>query len=664
MTFEERLKAAAGQISVPDELSPDNIKTMLDLSGIVQDPAEECVVEVVPALCVSESLASVTPVPRRTPRQTSLIRALAALAACAALAGGIQAIQSRNKPEPIATDKSYEAVQQVSSYDELYSIYSGLYNEHVLSDEEQGDGVEIAAPAETTVGTAISVAPIQTEVSYVGTAGTPAVTAAESVFTVYEPEPIDEPVRSDFSDADIVKDSDDFIYYLCGGTLYCVDKKDMSSAKVESEYSPFEMDIYGNFLLLIGRETEADNGYVTAEIFDISSKEPVLVRSYRQNGEYVSTRTDSDGYLMIVTSCSKAGLDGSIESYVPKYFINGEKFFIDPSDVYVPQTATNVDYTVLSTVPLDGSKITVKAVLGGGANVFCTDDTLFVAGVDSESVSDRTYITSFGVSCGRLEYRAEGSVNGALLSKRSMGYTEGKFRIACTEYDEYGQNTTTIYSLDSDLNVISRQGGLAEGCNDVKVRFEGSVASLFTGDAFIDSVDMDFVPETAAEETAVQSTAVSAVSTMAVQTSPQTSVGSGLSFRLSRADSGSLTASLTDGEGNVTGVFGIDDLLSADSMALYDTKAVLVDEERKFIGFPVTGKVIEDGREVCVNRYYLFSSADGTLYSIGFAQFDDLGDTFVFDRAVIDGNELVLMGSGKMATVDLYTMTVRSVTDL
>ncbi len=643
MSFDDRLFSAIDGIEVPLELSPENMKAMLDSMDIVQEPADN-----VPEVLISGKLEKM---PARS-RRLSVMRTVAAVAACVAVAGGAVVMNSnRGSIGTIESEKTYEAVQQVSSYDELYSIYSGIYNDHVLSREEIGDGEEIitndpsAAPSQTTA----AAVPGEAETAVSGTAPVTVGNPEESITDDTD----DEPVRSDFSDADIVKSSGSFVYYLCGGTLYCVDKNDMSvTAEADSSYSPFEMDIYGDKLLLIGSDRDSGGDYVTAEIYDISGGVPVAQRSYRQNGNYVSTRTDERGYLMIVTSCSKVsggnGVYPGIESYVPRYYIDGECFYIDASDVYVPQTASNVDYTVISTVPLNGSSVTVKAVLGGGANVYCTDDTLYVTGVDNTSSTDRTYITSFAVYEGVLEYKAQGVVDGALLSRHSMGVTGGYFRIACRSYDESGLTVTDVYTLDSSLNVVSSKKGLLKGQNDVKAKFEGSSAVLICGGEPFLSVDLDH------EEEPDESTAET-------QTAPvinTTSVGSGLSMALT-ADGDVLTATLYGENGEVSGQYFVDDLEMPYSAAVNDSKALLVDEERMLVGFPVSG--IKDG--ITVNRFCLFSTADGTLYTIGTAQFDGFDESFEFDRCVIDGNELILMGSGKIATVDLYTMTVKELID-
>lgn len=101
------------------------------------------------------------------------MRTIAAAAACIALAGGFAAVRQQTaKPVDIESEINYEAVQ-VQSYDELYSIYTGIYLNSEANSEtaaaENGDGVEIITddtaitdvPAATETNPAITEAPAE-----------------------------------------------------------------------------------------------------------------------------------------------------------------------------------------------------------------------------------------------------------------------------------------------------------------------------------------------------------------------------------------------------------------------------------------------------------------------------------------------------------------------
>ncbi|MGN1107436.1 MAG: hypothetical protein ACI4RH_12345, partial [Huintestinicola sp.] len=213
MSFDNELKKALDNIEVPEELMPENIEAMLRKVGRQE-------IKTTDKASVDEE-RSVKITASRTNRAV-IMRTLAAAAACVALAAGFTAFREENaKPAEIESEIEYEAVQ-VQSYDELYNIYTGIYlnGSDTARGAENGDGVEIITDEDT--------ASSQTETSAVITETTPAITEAAPVTETEIPQETIEAVRSDFSDADIVKSSDKCIYYICGGTLYAVSKEDMA----------------------------------------------------------------------------------------------------------------------------------------------------------------------------------------------------------------------------------------------------------------------------------------------------------------------------------------------------------------------------------------------------------------------------------------------------
>ena len=81
----------------------------------------------------------------------------------------------------------------------------------------------------------------------------------------------------------------------------------------------------------------------------------------------------------------------------------------------------------------------------------------------------------------------------------------------------------------------------------------------------------------------------------------------------------------------------------ADSEALRDRNAMLIDSGRMVIGVPV--------RSGDMSRYYIFSySADGGFMQLGVV---DSPDGVPFERAVVDGDRIIMIGSGGMISVAL-----------
>lgn len=642
MSFEKDLRKAVESIDIPEELLPVNIEAMLrnaDRSAQKNTSAD---------IDRSEKITA-----KKTNR-TIIMRTIAAAAACIALAGGFAAVRQQTaKPVDIESEINYEAVQ-VQSYDELYSIYTGIYLNSEANSEtaaaENGDGVEII-----TDDTAITDVPAATET-------TPAITEAPAEDTSRKN--IDT-VCSDFSDADIVKSDDSSIYYICGGTLYVVSKDNMAvKQEITTENPPFEMYVRGNSLVLVSEEKASgdksedgrDHTNVVIDIYTISSDSLTHIKTYKQNGEYNSARIDDNGVLYLVTGYSNyrgAPLDenADLDNYVPGYYIDGEKHYVAAEDITVPQGANNTDYTIISSVKCsEPVNISVKAVLGSNANAFCSDDTLYVAFSGIKDGKSYTAVTSFAISESGLSYKASGTVEGELISRYSMAESEGGFRIACRSFDENGMAVTDIYTLDSSLAVISKAEGLLPGVIIGSVKFDGNYASLIENNRTDASLVVDLdqsAPVENAETKCFIAPYVSKLSDglMAGITACEDENGgyNGLRLELYSADSGEKISET---------VFAR--FPKVQSPALSDKKAMLIDTDNKIVGIPVSS-VNEFGVK---NQYFVFGYDENCFTQKGVFEYNDIDDSYTFERAVVTDGVLYIIGSGRMVSVDLDDMTV------
>lgn len=642
MSFEKDLRKAVESIDIPEELLPVNIEAMLrnaDRSAQKNTSAD---------IDRSEKITA-----KKTNR-TIIMRTIAAAAACIALAGGFAAVRQQTaKPVDIESEINYEAVQ-VQSYDELYSIYTGIYLNSEANSEtaaaENGDGVEII-----TDDTAITDVPAATET-------TPAITEAPAEDTSRKN--IDA-VCSDFSDADIVKSDDSSIYYICGGTLYVVSKDNMAvKQEITTENPPFEMYVRGNSLVLVSEEKASgdksedgrDHTNVVIDIYTISSDSLTHIKTYKQNGEYNSARIDDNGVLYLVTGYSNyrgAPLDenADLDNYVPGYYIDGEKHFVAAEDITVPQGANNTDYTIISSVKCsEPVNISVKAVLGSNANAFCSDDTLYVAFSGIKDGKSYTAVTSFAISESGLSYKASGTVEGELISRYSMAESEGGFRIACRSFDENGMAVTDIYTLDSSLAVISKAEGLLPGVIIGSVKFDGNYASLIENNRTDASLVVDLdqsAPVENAETKCFIAPYVSKLSDglMAGITACEDENGgyNGLRLELYSADSGEKISET---------VFAR--FPKVQSPALSDKKAMLIDTDSQIVGIPVSS-VNEFGVK---NQYFVFGYDENGFTQKGVFEYNDIDDSYTFERAVVTDGVLYIIGSGRMVSVDLDDMTV------
>lgn len=671
MTFDDKLNELIDRVEVPDELSPENIAAMLKARAAEPSPATE-----------HRNIKSAPNFAAQ--RRTIIMRTSAAVAACAVFAVGMLAFNDNNDDAGQIDDQISYAAVSPDSYDDLYNIYTGIYLDGNAPEEtspyeaaEPQDGTEPIAEARDV----------------------PEETLADpeaSEFTALE--------NAGIMRADIVKTDGSNLYCISGNKLYIVSMETMTViAELENKLNPpVELYISDNKLILVSKENEevqtadipdgtaSDNtSSVTAppasdvpadetdtvsqtdmplnsdkpevsragavcrtnavvDIYDISDKtNPTHTTSYKQNGSYTSSRIVNGVLYMVTEYCNyrSAPLDknADLDSYVPAYYIDGEKYYVAAGDITVPANANSTDYTVISAVNIESGTAAVKAVLGSSRNVYCSADTLYIAGVGkSNSDSDYSVITSFSLSDEGMTYKASSSVAGKVISG-SMNEYNGSFRIATEITDENG-TSAAIYVLDDTLTAVRSAGQLLAGQNVTSVRFEENYASLYiNGESEAAMViDLSCDPPVQAQSSVGRSAYLYSFS-------------DNMLLGLSKAENG-IELTMYNSEGLVTGTAVIaDDAADVSSPALKDRRALLIDIERSLIGVPV----YEHNEFGTRSRYFVCKYTEGVGFeTVGSIEYSDLDDSRIFRRAVISGDTLYVIGGTRIAAVQLEDFKV------
>lgn len=673
MTFEERLNELIDEVEVPDELSPENIALMLKAKTTQSKMETEHI--------------NIKSVPSVHAQRLRIIKMTAAsVAACAVIGTGLIAYNSHNESKIGTIDETieYNAISP-NDYDDLYSIYTGIYFSADPEQEDKDNAPEADKNDENV--SAISDAPTEPEDTL-------------SELSAYD---FQGAAKGLANDADIVKTDGTNLYCISDGRLYIVSLDTMEIVSViENKLSPpVELYIDGDRLILVSKEnaeiqivesssssseiTTSDSvvpaagsdtlstdeknadpnrtesvsrANVAVDIYDLKDKSnPKLTTSYKQNGKYTSSKL-VDGVLYLVSDYSDyrtAPLsDGaSLDSFVPAYSLNGNRQFVAPEDIMVPANANSTDYTVVSAIGCnsDTPEVTVKAVLGTSRNVYCSADTLYTVGVGkSSSGVDYSIITSFDLSEGTgITYKASSSVAGRVISKYSMNEYNGNFRIATETSDENG-TSTSVYVLDSELKVINSAGALLAGQTVSAVRFEDTFASLFTNDdtpALV--LDLASNPPVQSQSLANTSAYLYGYSDTKLCGIDKKADGNGLTLTMYDADNGLMLHSIDFAE----------DIGEVNSKALTDRRAVLIDSG--MVGVPVYSY-----SEFGVNNlYYVFSYDDEAGFTLkGKIEYVELDDSAVFERAAVNEDMLYIFSEKKVVSVRLGDFKVAGSADL
>ncbi len=680
MKFEERLSEIINEAEVPDELLPQNIAVMLRERS-------------------TQTNRNAGYKDKNTARRRIIIfrTSAAAVAACAALAVGIAALPgNEDAANQLEAPIEYEATSP-ESYDALFNTYTGItlngsavpdseitLDEAARSGDNAGDGFSSGDFTDTRSGNAseADIMKIDGNYMYCLKGRNLYVISLETMETVSQTESSITPPTEMYIDGDrLILISKENIYTHDSGnekadgvTLSTGNLAPVSDvpAKDTDTHNPMYDDSDSPDRAAptdkTGTASETENGesaipaaYRTntvVDIYDVSEPErPVHTTAYKQNGSYVSSKF-SDGTLYLVTDHSDyrvKPLDTSddLDEFVPAYYLNGEKSYIDAEDIIIPSNAASTDYTVVSAIRAEDAAVSVKAVLGSGRNVYCSSDSLYVAGVGAKDGRSYTVISAFDLTQGGISYRASGSVEGMVIGQQSMNEYGGFFRIAAEITDNEGNASVSVYVLDRSLTVVNSAGGLVPGSRISAVRFEKQYARLIDAASGESALVLDLSenpPVVAGSLMGNEAYLCGYSEDMLLGVGRSREGGLTLTMYSSEtglALNGTVFGNEKDGEAEIIGEVG--------SKALTDRRAVLIDSENGIIGVPAYSHN-EFGTK---NSYYVYSynAVEGFVLK-GVIEYVDVDDSMIFSRGAVKDGTLYVISSGRVISARLDDLKI------
>lgn len=692
MKFEEKLNELISEAEVPDELSPQNIALMLKRQNARSKmESEHKNVKTGPNISVL--------------RRTIIIRTVSAAAACAVFVFGMTAYnQNRIEQEKLDEQISYEDVVVPPSYGELYTIYTGIdlngSNSSADGDkpiedpdaetaipDETGQPIEYSqkAPDESfselssydftdkdKYGENVSEADvIKTDGEYIYClkGSTLTIISLETMEIVSTVESSLDPPMEIYKDGGkvfLISSDTEEIQIINSSTESAVAESSQAensyntsnvpasdvtlsnSASGNSDIGAVQDDETRLGELPVQKTARRTNTFV--DIYDVSdAANPIHTTSYKQNGSYTASRL-VDGTLYMVTDYNDYRIkpldtQTDLDSFVPAYYINGEKFYLAANDIIVPSNAGSTDYTVAAAITPDGNGVTanVRAVLGGGRNVYCSAETLYIATPQKSENAEYSVIYAFDLSKDGISHLSGGIVDGRILGRQSMNEYDGKLRAAAKITDENGIPSTAIYVLDKSMTVENSAGQILHSENIAAVKFEKNYARLFRKNSQTAAavIDLSSNPPTFAQtamDSAVYLFEYSDDKLLGIGASSE----SGITLSMFGSESGLTIGSTTFAPGETY------------SNALTDRRAVLIDSEAGIIGVPVYS-YNEFGTK---NQYYVYSFDETGFVQKGVIEYTDIDDSMIFKRGEIIGETLYVISSGRIISARLSDLKI------
>ncbi len=326
-------------------------------------------------------------------------------------------------------------------------------------------------------------------------------------------------------EADIVKNDGKYIYWLKDNTVRVIEAYPASSMKELSKvtfddenFYPSEMFLDNDRLMVIGTSYESIltqaskidssvidiwqpyNTLTKVYIFNTANKSDVKVeRKLSLEGSYLSSRKVGDKVYLIANDYNYYWPWGEGDTYkegdILPLFSDSRTGKVDTlvecSDVqFVPGVVDNTSYMSVLSVDIDSptSEVKKEVVIGSSSNIYASTKNLYIAQPKYDywawykegGETEQTYIHKFSLS--DLSYKGVGTVSGSILNQFSMDEDGEYFRIATTTGDVWSstQSKNNLFVLNTDLKVVGSLTGLAPGERIYSVRFIGDRAYMVT----------------------------------------------------------------------------------------------------------------------------------------------------------------------------------------
>ena len=533
----DKIKKALEKEPVPEELSPENVKKMLDekapakkrsrirVGTRIAAGAAACAVVGASAVCFGNQ-SGLLDKDRKASRSE--------------MTSGLN-----YKKEGDKTEKVGSYMSGASDYSEIYTLFGESYKrvQKRNSDTVYGEAgimedsvAESAAPADNGVSEAT---------------GASSDTGSGEFYETYDQE-------QDVLEADAVKTDGERIYHInnyyepeedglyyndvvCylevagadNGTLTPSAKINLSDifggyyTKYDnSSFNVDDMYLYNDMVVVIGSgysysDDDYSECYTTCAAFFTAGDDPQLIDVYSQDGAYSDVRISPDGYLYLVSNYETASYtdiedENMIADYIPACGVNDDINYLAAGDIFLPEEgfvdSYNLSYTLIGSIDLNTSgaatPVQTKALAGYMGSIYCSSDNLYTA-----YGWDDTDITRFSIGAGEITPVASCTIEGVVKDQFSMSEYNGYFRVAATKdtykeiYHEYDytdddiywwdafidssddsgyytykfiSRENRVYVLDLDLNEVGSVKGFGEDENIKSVSFSGDMAYVVT----------------------------------------------------------------------------------------------------------------------------------------------------------------------------------------
>lgn len=378
-------------------------------------------------------------------------------------------------------------------------------------------------------------------------------------------------------------------------------------------------------------------------VYDISTDGSITTSSVVSfSGSYLESVFDN-GYVYVVTSYDEYHntlLTGdNLDSYVPSYTVNGEKLYIEATNILIPETFSTLDYTVVGGIAaaLPSCPVSVQAVLGSEGKVVVSEDAVYVFGYTG---TEETSVEKLTLSGGAATFSYSATIEGVALTG-GISLNGDVLLVATLRSGENGY-ITAVYAFDENLNLLS-EADFPSAYQTVT--FDGMKVIIGNGD---DTKVADFSDPS---NPAIIESNDSVDLTLGLQ-----SFGDGY-ITLTEDDNGMLMLAYleTDSIGELA--VSAETMISSedcDSPALSDNRILYLDAANGLVGVPYK---YFDGFDYCCT-YAIYKLGDTGFTFVGTVETHEVDSAFEFGRAELSNGILYVMSDGRVYALSVGSSSV------
>ena len=718
----DKIKKALEKEPVPEELSPENVKKMLDekapakkrsrirVGTRIAAGAAACAVVGASAVCLGDQ-SGLLDKDRKASRSE--------------MTSGLNYKKDGDKTEKVGSYMS-----GASDYSEIYTLFGESYKRAQKSNSNtvygeaeimEDSAAESAAPADNGVSEAT---------------GASSDTGSGEFYETYDQE-------QDVLEADAVKTDGERIYHInnyyepeedglyyndvvCylevadadNGTLTPSAKINLSDifggyyTKYDnSSFNVDDMYLYNDMVVVIGSgysysDDDYSECYTTCAAFFTAGDDPQLIDVYSQDGAYSDVRISPDGYLYLVSNYETASYtdiedENMIAEYIPACGVNDDINYLAAGDILLPEEgfgdSYNLSYTLIGSIDLNTSgaatPVQTKALAGYMGSIYCSSDNLYTA-----YGWDDTDITRFSIGAGEITPVASCTIEGVVKDQFSMSEYNGYFRVAATKdtykktydytdddiywwdafsdsSDDSGYYTykfisreNRVYVLDLDLNEVGSVKGFGEDEDIKSVSFSGDMAYVVTYRQTDPLFSIDLSDPTS--PVILDELELPGYSTYMQQWGDGQLLGFGVAddngisngVKLVMFDNSDPNELRQTGSVEILGSEDETSWISVYSEAQWERKALMIAPEKNLIAVPICRNEYNYGSDSSYDRneyyYVFFSYENGEFVQRGMIEPDTDSSDTGFNRAIYIGDYVYVVVNNTITAADIETFTV------